>query len=165
MVNGGNTVTATTFFELTDNINLGGKEWTPIGKEFYTFKGQFNGNGHTISNFTINKPSEDYIGLFGYSEGTIMKLAVNSGNVKGERYVGGICGQNEGTISCCSFDGTVSGYSFVGGICGKNEKSGEISNCFNSGNIKGTVSVGGICGFQMGRGLLISYCISVGTVT
>ena len=165
LVNGGNTVTATTFFELTDNINLGGKEWTPIGKESYTFKGQFNGNGHTISNFTINKPNEDYIGLFGYSEGTIMKLAVNSGNVKGERYVGGICGQNEGTISCCSFDGTVSGYTFVGGICGKNEKSGEISNCFNSGNINGTVSVGGICGFQMGRGLLISYCISVGTVT
>ena len=151
-------------YVLMNNINFKGAEIDPIGKQFESLKGKFSGNGYTISNFTINKSSDDCVGLFGYNNGTIMNLAVEGGNVTGGSYVGGICGENEGTIYACSFDGTVSGNNSVGVICGQNEYSGEISNCFNSGNVNGSVSVGGVCGLQNGRSS-ISYCISVGTVT
>ena len=151
-------------YVLMNNINFEGAEIDPIGEQFESFKGKFSGNGHIISNFTINKSSDDCVGLFGYNNGTIMNLAIEGGNVTGGSYVGGICGENEGTMYACSFDGTVSGNNSVGGICGRNEYSGEISNCFNSGNVKGSVSVGGVCGLQNERSS-ISYCISVGTVT
>ena len=151
-------------YVLMNNINFKGAEIDPIGKQFESFMGKFSGNGYIISNFTINKSSDDCVGLFGYNNGTIMNLAVEGGNVTGGSYVGGICGQNEGKIYACSFGGEVSGDNFVGGICGQNEYSGEISNCFNSGNVNGSVSVGGVCGLQNGRSS-ISYCISVGTVT
>ena len=151
-------------YVLMNNIDFKGAEIETIGEQFESFKGKFSGNGHIISNFTINKSSDDCVGLFGYNNGTIMNLAVEGGNVTGGSYVGGICGQNEGEIYACSFDGTVSGNNFVGGICGRNEYSGEISNCFNSGNVNGSVNVGGVCGLQNERSS-ISYCISVGTVT
>ena len=57
--------------------------WTPIGNETNRFKGTFNGNGNIISNLTINRPSEDYQGLFGYiSVGTILNLGIENVNIK-----------------------------------------------------------------------------------
>ncbi len=146
-------------YVLMKDIDFNGEKIEPIGDNDTRFTGKFSGNNHTISNFTINT-SEKYVGLFGVNNGTIMNLAVEGGNVIGGSDVGGICGENYGTIYCCSFDGTVSGNNFVGGICGMNDKI--ISNCFNSGKITGAGHTGGICGkHYVGS---IEYCISVGTI-
>ncbi len=151
------------YYVLMNNIDLKGEEIDPICEQFDSFMGRFSGDGHTISNFKINKSSEDYIGLFGYNSGLIMNLAVKGGNVTGDRYVGGICGHNEGRIYACSFDGTVSGSTSIGGICGRNyTDDGIISNCFNSGDIIGNDDVGGICGLECAGA--VSYSISVGTI-
>ena len=146
-------------YVLMNDIDFNGAEIEPIGDKTTPFKGKFSGNGHTIRNFKINT-SEKYVGLFGVNNGTIMNLAVEGGNVTGGSDVGGICGENYGTIYCCSFDGTVSGNNFVGGICGMNDKT--ISNCFNSGKITGAGNTGGICGRHYAGS--IEYCISVGTI-
>lgn len=97
------------FFKLTANIDLGENEWTPIGGENNYFEGTFDGNGHTVSNFTINKPEESYIGLFGYNKGTIMNLGVEKAEISGSVRVGGVCGYNYGTIKNCYNTGAVSG--------------------------------------------------------
>ena len=180
-------------FQLTADIDLGGKEWTPIGTSY--FEGIFDGGGHKIHNFTINSDRQK-VGLFGINYGTIKDLAVE-GNVSGKIYVGGICGYNRGTIEGCSFkgevsgtservggisgsnaksgiyngkvercaaDGTVSGNDNVGGICGDNN-GGTIKNCFNSSDVMGNDYVGGIIGASASPSSEASYCISIGDVS
>ena len=134
------------FFKLTANIDLGENEWTPIGGENNYFEGTFDGNGYTVSNFTINKPEESYIGLFGYNKGTIMNLGVEKAEISGSVRVGGVCGHNYGTIKNCYNTGAVSGTYNVGGVCGENY--GTIQNCYNTGAVSGTNNIGGVCGYN-----------------
>ena len=137
------------FFKLTADIDLGGKEWTPIGTSSNSFKGKFSGDGHKIKNLTINSESF-HIGLFGFNGGTIMNVGIESGSVTGTGdYVGGVCSYNEvGTISNCYNTGSVTGGSYVGGVCGYNE-GGTISNCYNTAIVKGTgYYIGGVCGYN-----------------
>ena len=162
-VNGGETYSGK-YFKLTDNIDLGGKEWTPIGGTDKYFEGTFDGNGHTVSNFTINKPEESYIGLFGYNKGTIMNLGVEKAEISGSVRVGGVCGYNYGTIKNCYNTGAVSGtISVIGGVCGYNSSS-TIKNCYNTGAVSGTEYVGGVCGFNTGYNNTITNCYNASTV-
>ncbi len=161
-------------YVLTQNIDFESKGSSPIAyKSGTSFKGKLSGDGHTISNIEVAK-TYDTIGLFGTNDGLIMNLAV-SGKVEGEDYIGGICGKNNGTIYCCSFDGeaTVDPTSIhnnmIGGICGSN--SGVISNCYSSADVSSynrqdhTKYVGGICGELTGKDPVLEYCISVGKVS
>lgn len=91
------------YFKLSNNIDLGGKEWTPIGKNdsTYFFKGVFDGNGHTISNLTITQKTDGgFLGLFGCSRGTIQNLIIKDVNItgSGQGRAGAICAANYGTI-------------------------------------------------------------------
>ncbi len=164
-VNGGTNYSGM-YFELANDIDLGGKEWTPIGNYPNTFKGKFSGKGYTISNLSINKPNDKDVGLFGYSIGEISNLAAN-GTVIGKSNVGGICGRNGDKchIYACSFDGKVSGgmsndCESVGGICGLS--AGAVYNCFNSAVVSGYSKVGGICGSNY---LQVSDDVTVGKVS
>lgn len=155
-------------YVLAQNIDFGGNSYRPIAyKSGTSFTGKFSGNGHTISNISVNY-DDDLVGLFGTNKGLIMNLAV-SGEVTGEEYIGGICAKNEGTIYSCSFDGevkqsaTTQSKGKVGGICGANYAT--ISNCFNSADVSGKDYIGGICGEMFGDDPVVVYCVSVGKVS
>ena len=88
-------------------------------------------------------------GICGYNDKDTISDCDNSGNVTGSGSVGGICGENGGSITNCSNSGDVTGSYVVGGICGVNRgsiTSGSITSCSNSGPVTGSYIVGGICG-------------------
>ena len=157
--------TASTYYKLTADIDVsGGSEWTAIGTHFNRFKGTFDGGGHTVSGININKPNEEYQGLFGYSEGIIKNVGVENSSIIGKVQVGGICGSNEGTIEGCYNTGDIKATSNgAGGICGyNNDANAKIKNCYNTGTLDGDVS-GGICGANMNGS--ISDCYNAGKVS
>ena len=132
---------------LTADIDLGRVNFSPIP----IFGGTFEGNGHTISGLNLEQDGSQ-LGLFRYvAEGGVVKNLKVEGNVTpgGSRSsIGGIVGENNGTITGCSFDGTVEGKDTVGGVVGKNK--GEVRECSASGEIHGELSVGGIAGENNG---------------
>ena len=157
-------------------LNGGGsnfKQWTPIGKGFNNqFNGTFDGQGYTISGIYINNENADNQGLFGYvdNKGEITNVRVEDSYFDVNYSVGGIVGENYGTVSNCSNSGTVTGtanYVYVGGIVGRN--GGTVENCSNSGAVTGTGSpndayVGGIVGGCSGKVTNCSNSGAVGTL-
>ena len=125
--------------ENSDNLLV----WSPIGNNMNVFYGSFDGQGHTVSGVYINSENK-YQGLFGHNEGTIKNVGITESYIKGNSYVGGVCGRNIGTISNCYNSGNVNGYTYVGGVCGENYST--ISNCYNSGIVSGDWLVGSVCG-------------------
>ena len=153
--------------ESTDNLLV----WYPIGNWYSIFSGTFDGQGHTVSGIYYNSENIVCQGLFGHNEGTIKNVGVTESYIKGDYYVGGVCGYNYGgTVSNCYNAGTVNGTgngesTIVGGVCGCND--GTISNCYNAGTVNGTGNgestiVGGVCGFNGGT---ISNCYNTGNVS
>ncbi len=146
------------------------RSWTPIASgglnvvgsyKGEKFTGVFDGKGHTI-NGLYTSSSDRYIGLFGYnSSGTIKNVGVIGSYFSGDRYTGGIVGQNEGTIANSYSNSTTNGARYIGGIAGNN--TGTISNCYNVGKAIGASSsswssayyVGAICG---GNNKTVSNC-------
>ena len=146
---------------LNESGNLNGTptyKWNPIGIWSNTiskrgYKGIFDGNGHTISGLYYSNTNENYnptggkyVGLFGYCSGTIKNVGVVDSYIRGNDYVGGICGYS-GTIINCYIIGYVSAAktaAYVGGICGY---YGTITNCYSAGKVTANSAyVGGICG-------------------
>jgi hypothetical protein len=126
--------------------------WSPIGDDYSnSFTGIFNGANHKITNLWIDRPSTDYIGLFGFTDGAIIKnlgVEITSGKaVKGLRYVGGIAGFDYGSTILNSYaTGDINGTSnLIGGIAGV-VYSSTISNSYATGDISGTIHIGGIAG-------------------
>lgn len=137
--------------------------WTPIGKQdFNIYTGTFDGQGHTISGlyfescsgyYDQNSKYYDYenrdhlsFGLFGFNSGTIKNVGVIN-SYFGWQYnlIGGICGENSGTIENCYNEGKVEGKGDdTGGICARN--FGTITNCYNLGTVIGENGTGGVCG-------------------
>lgn len=135
---------------LTEDISLVGKDFNGIP----SFGGIFDGQGHTISNLNIRK-GLSYAGLFVYIQknGVVKNLNV-TGMVQPEgntTIVGGIVGDNRGRLAVCSFKGIIRGNDYIGGICGINELSGNISSCISEGFISGKHFVGGITGKNDGN--------------
>lgn len=123
--------------------------WQPVGKSSSAiFKGSLDGNGHTISGLWIKRENTDYVGLFGYTSGAIIKnLKIVSTTIIGKNNVGGMSGYASSTsISNCIFEGNVSGILNVGGYIG-NSSSTTMSDVSIIGNVQGTNDyVGGITG-------------------
>ena len=138
--------------------------WTPIGTSSSAYTGTFDGNGHTISGLYFSNTTSSnypaggkYVGLFGYvSSPTIMNVGLVDSYIKGNQYVGGICGYINGSaqITNCYNEATIysnyNGESNIGGICGyMSNSSTVIENCHNAGYVDGRgYVVGGICGYQ-----------------
>ncbi len=158
--------------KLMNDIDLEGSEtnkWTPIGNsESTAYTGTFDGNGKTISGLYINNSTNDQ-GLFGCLDqgGTVQNLSV-SGSVSGNNYVGGVVGDNRGSVEDCDFTGSVTGtVDYVGGVVGYN--GGTVKNCYNTGNISGNISgntsgnqVGGIVGQNSGT---VENCYNTGNIS
>ena len=146
--------------------------WTPIadwmGNRTTQYSGTFDGNNKTVSGLYFNGDST-CIGLFGSSEsdGNIKNVGVVDSYFKGNDHVGGVCGNNAGTITNCYNAGNLTAIessATIGGICGYNN-GGTIANCYNTGTVTATgpvASVGGVCGCSMAP---ISNCYNIGTVT
>ncbi|HOS16724.1 MAG TPA: hypothetical protein PKX15_06935, partial [Bacteroidales bacterium] len=130
-----------------------------IGTSTHPFKGNFNGKNKTIL-VDINLISKDTVGLFGFLDNASISNLSIRGTIKGNNYVGGICGiiNTQVIIDNCSNYTTILGNNYVGGICGYNYK-GTIKNCINDSNIFGDNYIGGICGYHISSGS-ISDCIN-----
>ena len=138
---------------LTDNINMTGKDWTPIG-QFRGYSGTFDGQGHTITGLSIS-PSEDAAALFHNinGDGKVMNLQLKNVTYEGVTAMGGIANGNYGTIIACSVTGTLTNTTNngeVGGIAATN--LGNITACWFSGTISGGGRIGGIAGSNTNAG-------------
>ncbi len=137
------------YFKLTDDLNLAGKKWTPIGAEYSKpFKGKFDGNNHEI--FGLKVEIDDWnVGLFGcINSGSVKNVRICSGLVKTSgSCAGGIVGDlYNSTMENCTASVNVSGSGNVGGLAG-NISGSTVSDChFLSGEIVGDIYVGGIVG-------------------
>ena len=149
---------------LDNDIDLTGIDWTPIGTESRPYTGNFDGGGHTM--LKIDKSGTDYVGLIGClgSGGKVQNVTLTNISVSGANCVGGIAGQNYGTVENCSVNGTVTGKGFTdtGGIAGSNY--GTISGCSAEGTVTGSVNVGGIAGGSY-LGVIIDGCHSTADVS
>ena len=165
LVNGGKTDINIT---LDKDIDLTGKEWTPIGTGYSNkYTGTFDGGGHTIKGLTVTT-NDQFVGLFGYLDkaGTVKNVVmegiqITSNHVLMSGNTGGVVGYSWGTIENCSVSGSVSGTNCVGGVVGS-QKAGSIIGCSSSAIVKGTRYVGGVAGEKWGT---MTACYATGNVT
>ena len=165
LVNGGKTDINIT---LDTNIDLTGKDWTPIGTNVdNSYKGTFDGGGHTITGLTFTT-NDKYAGLFGYLNraGTVKNVVMKDVQITNNRswsaFAGGVAGYSWGTIENCSVSGSVSGTVYVGGVVGA-QIGGSITGCSSSATVKGTVDVGGVAG-QTNSSATLTACYATGNV-
>ena len=142
---------------LTDDIDLKGIDWTPIGDYDNRYTGTFDGGGYTIKNLTITQYG-NYVGMIDFldSGGTVQNLTLENVNITGGDIVGSVVGDNYGTVIACTASGNVSGTSRIGGVVGYN--NGTVTACYHaSGNVSGTYNVGGVVGFNNSGTLTACY--------
>ncbi|MEX2634360.1 MAG: GLUG motif-containing protein [Balneolales bacterium] len=125
-----------------------GAGFSPIGVDTTTsFTGSFDGNGYVITNLTINREEQDFVGLFGASTGTINNAALEDAVITGNEQTGALAGENRGVISGSYTTGEVSGLEMVGGLVGYNPNAGEIAGSYSSANVTATqTAAGGLAG-------------------
>ena len=166
LVNGGKTDINIT---LEKNIDLTGKDWTPIGTDYdNSYKGTFDGGGHTITGLTFTT-NDEYAGLFGWLNraGTVKNVVMEGVQITSNQIyggsIGGVVGYSWGTIENCSVSGSVSGTVYVGGVVGA-QIGGSITGCSSSATVKGMVDVGGVAG-QTNSSATLTACYATGNVT
>ena len=154
---------------LTADINLTGKDWTPIGTNFYnSYTGTFDGGGHTIMGLTVTT-NYQYVGLFGRlgKAGTVKNVVMDGIQITCNHrlgYAGGVAGFSwGGTIENCSVSGSVSGTICAGGVVGIQWEA-SITGCSSSATVKGTSYVGGVAG-ETNAGATMAACYATGNVT
>ena len=165
LVNGGKTDINIT---LDTDIDLTGKDWTPIGTDYdNSYKGTFDGGGHTITGLTFTT-NDEYAGLFGWLNraGTVKNVVMEGVQITSNQIyggsIGGVVGYGWGTIENCSVSGSVSGTVYVGGVVGV-QIGGSITGCSSSATVKGTVDVGGVAG-QTNSSATLTACYATGNV-
>ena len=165
LVNGGKSDINIT---LDTDIDLTGKNWTPIGTNYdNSYKGTFDGGGHTITGLTFTT-NDEYAGLFGWLNraGTVKNVVMEGVQITSNQIyggsIGGVAGYSWGTIENCSVSGSVSGTVYVGGVVGV-QIGGSITGCSSSATVKGTVDVGGVAG-QTNSSATLTACYATGNV-
>ena len=153
---------------LDTDIDLTGKDWTPIGTDYdNSYKGTFDGGGHTITGLTFTT-NDKYAGLFGWLNraGTVKNVVMEGVQITSNQIyggsIGGVVGYSWGTIENCSVSGSVSGTVYVGGVVGV-QIGGSITGCSSSATVKGTVDVGGVAG-QTNSSATLTACYATGNV-
>lgn len=176
------------------DLSLSGtNNWTPIGYGSYYFKGKFDGLGHTVSNVHINKPVQNYVGLFGQTDSaTIQNIGVMNVNITGQERVGGLVGfaYHSNITNSYTTGGSVNGTTYIGGLVGFTNgtiansyatesvtatgdyagglvgraEGGSITNAYATGAVTGSDYVGGLVGMNMG-GSAITKAYATGAVS
>ena len=154
---------------LTADIDLTGKDWSPIGTNFYnSYTGTFDGGGHTIMGLTVTT-NDQFVGLFGYLNraGMVKNVVMDGIQITCNHrlgYAGGVAGFSwGGTIENCSVSGSVSGTICAGGVVGIQWEA-SITGCSSSATVKGMVQVGGVAG-ETNSGATMAACYATGNVT
>ena len=162
------------YVELTDDIDLGGNSFTPIGTQsgyssVYPYQGSFDGQGHTVTGLNV---SAQYAGLFGVIQDAEIKNVIVQGTVTSSNGdAGGIVGRAIGTtntITNCGNEANVSGGSNVGGILGNSQNWNtvvKITGCYNTGSISAKDRAAGIIGRYNGSNPEIVDCYNTGAIT
>ena len=169
LVNGGKSDINIT---LDKNIDLTGKDWTPIGTDYdNAYTGTFDGGGHTITGLTVTT-NDQYAGLFGYLGKfgkfcTVKNVVMDGIQITCNHRLGsagGVAGYSRAvTIENCSVSGSVSGTMRAGGVVG-GQNGGSITGCSSSATVKGTLNVGGVAG-ETNSGATMAACYATGNVT
>ena len=166
LVNGGKSDINIT---LDKNIDLTGKDWTPIGTDYdNSYKGTFDGGGHTITGLTFTT-NDEFAGLFGWLNraGTVKNVVMEDVQITSNQIyggsIGGVVGFSWGTIENCTVSGSVSGTVYVGGVVGA-QWGGSITGCSSSATVKGMVYVGGVVGQTNGDTITLTACYATGNV-
>ena len=165
LVNGGKSDINIT---LDTDIDLTGKDWTPIGTDYdNSYKGTFDGGGHTITGLTVTT-NDRFVGLFGRlgEAGTVKNVVMEGIQITSNHMfgnTGGVAGYSDGTIENCSVSGSVSGTLYVGGVVG-DQWGASITGCSSSATVKGTRYVGGVAG-GTNAGATLTACYATGNVT
>ena len=177
---------ADTYFELTEDIDLGGKEWTPVGETvagLFVFSGNFDGNGYTIKNLTIGTETSPYsgdvCGLFGATSGTIEDVVLENVSINyvggnhssgyGFRMGGALVGYSMGDIVNCTVigldmkagsDGSYVALNSIGGLVGIQDGDTTVSHSRVSGKIEESTKKGNVGGFvgTLAKGSSAKYC-------
>jgi len=156
------------YFKLMADIDLadfiedeyGENGWLPIGDSSSKFCGMLDGNGKTIFGLRINRSGSDKVGLFGCTKNAVVKKLTLYVDIKGNNYVGGICGSESIEISECTLYGTVSGASYVGGFCGE---GGVLSSNISYLKVQGSGDC--IGGFVGANSVSIQNCSAINSLT
>ena len=166
LVNGGKSDINIT---IDTDIDLTGKDWTPIGTDYdNSYKGTFDGGGHTITGLTFTT-NDEYAGLFGClgEAGTVKNVVMEGVQITSNQIyggsIGGVVGYSWGTIENCSVSGSVSGTIRAGGVVGA-QWEGSITGCSSSATVKGLAYVGGVAG-ETNSGATMAACYATGNVT
>lgn len=131
--------------------NGGCKGWLPIGNNYESFTGQYDGQGYKINKLYINRPDEEYTGLFGYTyNGVLYDIEISEAVVNGSDYTGILIGCNYSTnVSNCLINGKVTGSgNSTGGVIGWNHSGGIISGSIFTGSVTANEDTGGLIGLN-----------------
>jgi hypothetical protein len=145
----------TSHFKLVNDIDLAGVDFFIIASQYYPFRGTFDGNDQTISNFSYTSVEATGVGLFGYvAGGQIKDLGLIDPNIhvdKGD-FHGCLVGLlAAGIVTHCYVEsGSVTGQDELGGLVGENGSGGAIMNCYFTGSAAGRENVGGLVGQNAG---------------
>ena len=159
------------YVELASGTANEGRGWEPIGASDDGFTGTFDGQGHEIRDLFINRPDQDYVGLFAHiywvrsieNVGVVENVGMVATEVTGSSQVGSLAGHNGGIVSNSYCSGSVNGYERVGGLIGWNQAT--LSNCYSGCSVNGSTRVGGLTGDNWYYRGIVSNCYSTGRVT
>jgi hypothetical protein len=159
------------YTELASVTANGGRGWEPIGTPDDGFTGSFNGQGYEIRDLFINRPDEDYVGLFAHiswvryidNVGVVENVGLVNAKVIGSAEVGALVGHNAGAVNNSYSSGSVTGDSRVGGLVGWNQAT--LSNSYSNCSVTGSTRVGGLTGDNWYYRGTVSNSYSTGGVT
>lgn len=167
-------------YKLTQDVDCsetaqwyGGKGFRPIASISNEFEGALFGYGHSISHLTINRPGEDYVGLFAATNDSLIEhLFIKESTVVGKKIVGGFIGnQYDSTIrysgietSSVTATGSSNGES-AGGLSGVMRDGARIQNSYSQADVTGGEISGGLTGYLLTLDTLVEYAYATGTVT
>ena len=143
------------YFKLQNDINIAAwladnypsQGWQPVGSSSEPFKGVLDGNGKTISGFSITRTTTDYVGLFAVVSGATIKNFTLKGDINGNAYVGSLFGSGSATVTDYTFEGTVTGAgNYIGGVGGR-QSSTTSSDITVNATVKGSQYTGGVYGY------------------
>ncbi len=157
------------YYELGSDIDCSetsswnsGYGFDPIGDNTNQFTGHFDGKGYVISDLYINRPSESYVALFGYtSSATVQNVGLENVNVTGSDSTSGLVGRNysSSTITNSYVTGDITGNDYVGGLVGWNNNYSSIVDSNTNTNIFGSDHIGGLVGWNYSSTITNSYAI------
>jgi len=163
----------TAYYDVINNVNCSntyywnfGVGFNPVGNDTTEFTGTFDGRNNTITDLFIDRPSESYVGLFGYVDGSeIQSVGISDADITGDWNVGALAGYLTSTnVNATYSTGSVTGASLVGGLVGENDASGLINNSYSTATVTGSgVDIGGLVGYHYQADIDNSY--SAGNVS